>query len=216
MLPAGLSWLWTTAETWDVVQFTFQIGPPRKTTMVSDATGGHVGVCGSCCYPRLWRRSTSKWMFTVCATDWSHVDIMDLAATKGYVWVQGPTAARVCVDVHGPGCLQWPCLGLWPHCSWGPYSWSVLLPEILRKSTICAPGNRALRRSWNCGCEAGNPFFFVSFPSFRSLPSLRSECTEEPAQTRTVSLIVASVSVSPYESWAVDFVGCVFLLPWPL
>lgn len=42
----------------------------------------------------------------VRAATWGHDDIWDQASAEGHVWVQDPTVAGVCADVHGLYCHQ--------------------------------------------------------------------------------------------------------------
>lgn len=49
---AGSLWLWETMEARDEEQFTFWIVSLQRVTVVRDAAGGHVDVCGLCYWPR--------------------------------------------------------------------------------------------------------------------------------------------------------------------
>lgn len=60
-------------------------------------------------------------MWDDCTDTWGNSDSQGYATTQGYVWVNGPIAPGVCVDIYGP--CYYPKLCKCP--------WSVLQPEAM-------------------------------------------------------------------------------------
>lgn len=64
---AGSPWLWAKTEARHEQSFTFWIGPPRRTTVVYDAPGGHVGSV-SMLLPQTSREPEIMGTYAVCAS----------------------------------------------------------------------------------------------------------------------------------------------------
>lgn len=70
------------------------------------------------------------------AATWGHGKVLTCAATEGYVWIHGPAAAGVCVDVHGLCHHQRPC----GHLRSGLPPWTMLMSKGFKELPLPLSG----------------------------------------------------------------------------
>jgi hypothetical protein len=72
---------------------------PRGIFIVWDTIGDYMDIWGPYCLGERWGIML---IWVTCTATWGHRNIQAHAAAGGHVWVYGPMAAGVCVDVPSP------------------------------------------------------------------------------------------------------------------